>query len=59
MTVMVVYLMLSEIDEIPELSEIKSISEMKTAFDFESRNKYLYHDRIKGVITDFFNKGYL
>lgn len=59
MTVMVVYLMMSETEELPDWSEIKSFSEMKTAFDFDSKNIYLYHDRIKGVITDFVNKNYL
>ncbi|KAI4466846.1 hypothetical protein MML48_2g00006942 [Holotrichia oblita] len=56
MSIMVVHLMISEVDEIPDLD---LADENKLIMSYESVNENLYNARVRGMILDFVKYGYM
>lgn len=58
---MLLHLMTSEADEVPNMNEVfeGSESDMIEAFSFESKNKDYYHTRIRDVILHQIEKNYI
>ncbi|GJQ84391.1 hypothetical protein Trydic_g3868 [Trypoxylus dichotomus] len=56
MSIMIVRLMMSEVEEIPDLNDI---DENKAVMDYKSVNDDVYKKRIRGMVLDFERYGYL
>ncbi|KAF2904035.1 hypothetical protein ILUMI_02132 [Ignelater luminosus] len=58
MAVMVLYVMNSEVEEIPDIHKMTDLEECMEEWRYETKNIQKYYERIRGVILDFIKFGY-
>lgn len=58
MAVLLLFIMTSEVDEIPDIHDLATNESIMDKFNYDSKNMDKYHDRIRGVILDFHKFGY-
>lgn len=59
MSTMVIFLMMSEVDEIPDFHNISDVKDVAKEFNYESKNVKQFNERMRGVILDCVKNGYL
>lgn len=59
MSTMVIFLMMSEVDEIPDFHNISDLEDVAKEFNYESKNVKQYNERMRGVVLDCVKYGYL
>jgi len=58
MAVMLLFIMTSEVEEIPDIHNISDSEDIMSKFQYDSKNMEKYNERIRGVILDFVRLGY-
>ena len=59
MSIMVLYLMVSEVSEIPDWTNATTEEEFAESADYQTKNICIYNERATDVVRDFIRKGYL
>lgn len=59
MSTMVIFLMMSEVDEIPDFHNISEIEDVVKEFNYESKNVNQFNERMRGVVLDCVKYGYI
>lgn len=58
MAVMVLYVMHSEVEEIPDFHNMTDLEESMEEWKYETKNIQKYYARVRGVILDFIKFDY-